>query len=266
MILLFIKIVAQKIDLYYTIYGDIMNLSVTRTQKGTKSFPMHRHADFEIVFYPSTTVTLCTQEKVYTIHPGNIVLIPPDTLHSSYSDTELDGIYIRGIFNQLFQLNEPTVINDNKYKEGKQLAIMIYNNRFGNKEYLSSLCDTFIHFLVTNMKFEDNIAKAVSNIISEITRHAYDWNINLTDILKSSGYAEDYIRSHFKKTTGKTPVEFLTHIRIDHARFLIETYGTTMSLSQIAEKCGYIDYIYFSRKFNQIMGISPRKFISETLC
>lgn len=240
-----------------------MDLHISRSPNGTKSYPMHRHESFEITYYHSATVTLTTPEKNYHITPGSMVIIPPDTLHSSHSVTELDGIYIRGNFSQLFHLNEPTVIRDSRFKEGKQLVMMIYNNRFGNKEYLSSLCDAFTHFLATNMKFEDDISKVVMDISSEITRRAYDCRISLTNILKSSGYAEDYIRAHFKKITGKTPVEFLTHIRIEHAQFLVETYGTTMPLSQIAEKCGYVDYVYFSRKFKQIVGISPRKFINK---
>lgn len=240
-----------------------MNLHISRTQKNVRTFPMHKHSSFEITFYPSSSVTLTTNEKSYHICPGNILIIPPDTLHSSHSNTELDGIYIGGNFNQLFHIKEPVVISDNIFEEGKQLVMMIYNNRFGNKEYLSSLCDSLTHFLATNMNFEDNISKSVMDIVSEITRRSYEWDINLTDLLRSSGYAEDYIRSQFKKITGKTPVEFLTHIRIEHACFLIETYGNTIPLSQIAEKCGYIDYVYFSRKFKQIIGISPRKFINK---
>ena len=242
-----------------------MNLSVTRTEKGTKLFPPHKHTETEIVFYASTTGTLSTQDKTYPINPGSILIIPPDTLHSTYSDTDLDGIYLRGNFSQLLNLSAPVQINDNNHKEGKQLIMMIYNNRFGNKEYLSSLCDAFVNFLATNIKFEDNISKAVMHIVSEITRHAYKWDINVTDILNSSGYAEDYIRSHFKKIIGKTPIEFLTQIRIEHAQFLIETYGNSIPLSQIAESCGYMDYVYFSRKFKQLTGKSPRKFANKTL-
>lgn len=242
-----------------------MNLSVTRTEKGTNFFPLHKHTETEIVFYPSTTGTLSTQDKTYPINPGSILIIPPDTLHSTYSDRELDGIYLRGNFNQLLNLSAPVQISDNKYGEGKQLVMMIYNNRFGNKEYLSSLCDAFVNFIATNIKFEDNISKAVMDIVSEITRQAYKWDLNVTDILNTSGYAEDYIRSHFKKIIGKTPVEFLTQIRIEHAQFLIETYGNSIPLSQIAENCGYIDYVYFSRRFKQLTGKSPRNFADKTV-
>ena len=108
--------------------------------------------------------------------------------------------------------------------------------------------------------FEGTHIGAEKEIISEITDNFYDSNIDLGYILRRSGYAEDYVRAHFKKITGKTPTEFLTKIRIHHACYLIDIYRNSMSLSQIAEKCGYTDYIYFSRKFKQIKGISPQKY------
>jgi AraC-like DNA-binding protein len=79
-------------------------------------------------------------------------------------------------------------------------------------------------------------------------------------LLQKSGYAEDYIRSHFKKVTGKTPNGFLTDIRIKHATFLIEIYANTLSLQSIAEQCGYLDYVYFSKTFKSILGVSPKEY------
>ena len=84
--------------------------------------------------------------------------------------------------------------------------------------------------------------------------------INLTEILQKSGYSEDYIRSVFKKLTGKTPHEFLTDIRMNHACFLIDVYKDTLLLSQIAEKCGYLDYVYFSKIFKSVKGVSPKSY------
>lgn len=237
-----------------------MDVYVSRTREGTKEFPMHKHSDFEIAFYSNTAGVVRTPCGNYSFYPGSIVIIPPNTYHSSCSDTELNGIYLRGNFNILFHLKTPLVLRDNKYNEGRKLVDIIYNNCYGNKEYLSSLCDAFIHFLATNLEFEDEIWETVNELVDEITRRALVIDINLSEILRKSGYAEDYIRSKFKKATGKTPVVFLTDIRIKNACFLIETYGTSMPLSEVAEACGYTDYVYFSKKFKEIMGMSPKKY------
>ncbi len=78
--------------------------------------------------------------------------------------------------------------------------------------------------------------------------------------MNRSGYSEDYVRAMFKKSTGKTPIGLLTEMRINHACLLIDMYKKTLSLSEIAEKCGYTDYIYFSRRFKELVGVSPLKY------
>ncbi len=58
--------------------------------------------------------------------------------------------------------------------------------------------------------------------------------------------------------------EYLTEVRIRHACCLIDTYGRDVPLMEIASKCGYNDYVYFSKKFKSITGISPRTYIANT--
>lgn len=237
-----------------------MDIYISRTQKGTKAFPMHKHNDFEIAFYPNTTGIVSTPEKSHSFNPGSTVIIPPGVYHKSSADTQLDAIYIKGNFNLLLHLSDLAVIDDNANKEGRQLATLIYNNRFGKPEYLSSLCDAYFHFLMTKIKFEDETGKVINEIIKIFTKNALTPDFSPVEILKKSGYAEDYIRAKFKKVTGKTPIAFITDIRIKHACFLMETYGNSLPLSEIAVISGYTDYVFFSKKFKEITGVSPREY------
>lgn len=224
----------------------------------------HKHSTYEIIIYIRGKGKLVAEGKVFTTLPGTIAIIPPNTTHSASSDEDLERIYISGDFNQIFNLTSPAIISDNQEKEGTSLAKMIYNNRYENPDYIVSLCNALAHFLAQNLKMDDAIGTSVREIINEITNNFSDCNINLCHILNKSGYSEDYIRSQFKKYTKKTPTEFLSEIRIRHACYLIDVYRSTLSLSEISEKCGYTDYIYFSRKFKQIKGISPQKY--KDLC
>lgn len=146
--------------------------------------------------------------------------------------------------------------------EGTFLAKMIYNHRYSNPEYVVALTGALAHFVAENFKNDNEISIAVKKIVDEITTEFYNSNLNIGEILENGGYAKDYIRAHFKKITGKTPIEFLTKVRISHACFLIDTYKSSLSLSEIAEKCGYTDYVYFSRKFKQVTGVSPRMYMA----
>jgi len=141
-----------------------------------------------------------------------------------------------------------------------QIAYHLYRTR--NHPSLVVLCTAFIHLILQYISAADHLSASVHHMISEIENNFYDHNINLRHLLQKSGYAEDYIRAHFKKVTGKTPNSFLTDIRIKHAAFFIDIYANTLSLQQIAEQCGYTDYVYFSKTLKSILGVSPKEYKS----
>lgn len=226
----------------------------------------HRHKKYEIIVFVQGNGIFYINKKGIEAAPGKIIIIPPGTEHRSSGDEEkLERIYINGDFNHIFEFDSPVVVADNSSGEGLALAKMIYNNRYSNHEYIIALINAFTHFLLNRIKTENDIFVTVKNIIDEITDNFCCYDIKLSSLLKKSGYAEDYIRAQFKKTTGKTPTEFLTETRISHACYLIDTYRNSVPLTVISEKCGYIDYIYFSRRFKHIMGVSPRKYMEDVI-
>ena len=227
-----------------------------------KAFP-HKHKNYEIIVYTKGNGVLHTDKNDIEVVSGKIAVIPPETIHSSTFDSEFERIYINGPLNQFFTFKSPVIIPDNSSREGLILAKTIYNNRYSNPEYISALINAFAHFLLQNIKFDDEIYLAIKNIVEEITNNFYDANLSPCSLLKKSGYAEDYIRAHYKKATGKTPTQFLNETRINHACHLIHIYGSSLLLSEISESCGFSDYVYFSRKFKQLKGVSPRFYMDN---
>ena len=243
----------------YYVVGDVMNFLINLIKEES---PPHNHKNYEIIVYTKGNGTIHAAEKDIAVGPGKMIIIPPGIVHSSSkSSTDFERIYINGELNQTFFLTSPTVVLDNSANEGLLLAKMIYTNRYSNREYVVALINAFTHFLLQNIKMDDDIFLAIKNIVEEISNNFFDCNINLNALLKKSGYSEDYIRAQFKKITGKTPTEFLTEIRINHACYLIDIYKNLFSLADVAERCGYTDYVYFSRRFKQIMGVSPQKYM-----
>ena len=60
---------------------------------------------------------------------------------------------------------------------------------------------------------------------------------------------------------NKTPLEYLTELRMERARQLI--ISSSMRIKDIAEWCGYTDSYYFSRCFKKYYGVSPEMFRSS---
>ena len=222
---------------------------------------LHQHKNYEIIVFLNNQGLFHWGNRQISVSRGKIVIVPPGVPHHS-TPHSLERIYISGDFHHIFNFSSPVVTSDTPEYEGLLLAEMIYRNRYGTPEYLDSLVDAFAHFLIQSLSMDDEVSLAVKDIVHEITNRFHDCSFDLGALLKKSGYAEDYIRAQFKKTTGKTPTEFLTKARISHACFLIDTYKHSLSLSEIAENCGYTDYVYFSKRFKQLTGTSPREYMA----
>ena len=237
-----------------------MNLQINRTNDGVVQYPLHTHSHHEIMYYIEGEGHMRTAVGDFPFRPGTVIIVPPCVEHGSASKNGFRNISILGEFERYLNFDRVIYLEDTDTHESGMLAKLIYENRFGNKTYLESLCTAYICFLMQCFDIENNIDRTIKKIISEISEQAFDPAINLTGILKKSGYSEDYIRSVFKRSTGKTPHEFLTDIRMNHADFLIDVYKNELSLSEIAEKCGYWDYVYFSKKFKSFKGVSPKAY------
>ena len=245
----------------YNKIGDVMSYTIGMASEST---PPHAHKFYQIIICLKGSCTFHASDGDVEAVPGTIIVIPPETVHSFTSQNDSEKIYMQGDMNQFFQLSSLTIVTDNVRSEGEQLAKMIYDNRHLDYEYVLTLFNAFAHFLLQRIKMDDKVFLAVKEIAEKISNNFYSSNIDLNSILKQSGYAEDYIRAHFKEIMGKTPTAFLTEIRINHACYLMYAYKSTLSLAEIAEKCGFLDYVYFSRRFKQVTGLSPREFMKNS--
>lgn len=226
-----------------------------------KERPKHKHKFYEILIYTDGSGVLSLNEVKVPFSPGTIVIIPPNTEHEAFSKDTVQRIFINGSFDWLLTNSDPVVLFGNSEGDGLLLADLIYRGRFENSDYIMSLVNALINYIFHNADVDDKMNMAVKSIANEISERFYDSELNPTEILAKSGYAEDYVRSEFKKIIGKSPTAFLTETRISHACLLIDMYKNSISLAKIAEKCGFTDYVYFSRCFKKITGMSPRGFL-----
>jgi YesN/AraC family two-component response regulator len=70
-----------------------------------------------------------------------------------------------------------------------------------------------------------------------------------------------YLSRLFKEESGSTFTEYVTHIRLNKAKELIET--TPYSVEQISVLAGFSSSAYFSRKFKEAFGWTPKVYKSR---
>jgi YesN/AraC family two-component response regulator len=104
---------------------------------------------------------------------------------------------------------------------------------------------------------ETGYLPVIRNVISFIEEH-YAENISLEEIADSVSLSPGYLSSQFSKETNKTVIEYLTHIRINHAKVLLK--DVNYKIYEIAEKVGYPNVKYFYDVFKRNTGMSPNQF------
>ncbi len=86
----------------------------------------------------------------------------------------------------------------------------------------------------------------------------YDQPIILADVAKAVHLSISRLAHLFKEQMGITIIEYLTNVRIRHAKQLL--LATDKSCTEICFKVGFNNQSYFTRTFKEIVGMTPRQF------
>ena len=107
-------------------------------------------------------------------------------------------------------------------------------------------------------KQESSSHNAVDSAIDYISKHYTDSELNVVQIARTVSMNSNYFSNLFKKNTGMTPTGYITHLRIAKAVELLNS--TTLSITEIGQRCGYLSFSSFYRSFSSIMGQSPSSY------
>ena len=91
--------------------------------------------------------------------------------------------------------------------------------------------------------------------------HQYAENITLEQLSNQAGMSTSHYSHLFKKYIGYSPIDYLTHLRIDRAKELLVL--SDYRLKYVAQSVGYQDEFYFSRIFKKIVGTSPSDYMKK---
>ena len=94
-----------------------------------------------------------------------------------------------------------------------------------------------------------------------IRAHYMEQELSLNDICSYLNISTSYFSTIFKEATGGTFLEFLSRIRMEKTKELLEQ--TTLKNYEIAEMVGFSDPHYFSISFKKMTGKTPTEYARE---
>lgn len=107
-----------------------------------------------------------------------------------------------------------------------------------------------------------NSASADARLLAKITEaveaHIADSEFNVTRLQETLGLGSKLLYRKVKQMTGKTPVEFIRHIRMQRAALLLR--DGRFSVSEVMYMVGFSNASYFSKVFQKTYGITPNDY------
>lgn len=82
--------------------------------------------------------------------------------------------------------------------------------------------------------------------------------VTATEMANMLGMSTRTLNRRFKHSLDRTPIEYITQLKIDHARELLK--HSNLSNNEIAMECGFNNASYFSNSFKKANGTSPSNY------
>lgn len=140
-----------------------------------------------------------------------------------------------------------------------------FNEVFDNKslpDIEQWILDIFIHTTdMVHRNRKNKAAKLIVDIKAYVDQHYDQSKLRIDDIARHLFLDYHYLCKVFKKETGKTLNDYITEIRVNKARELIDT--GSYSLAAVADKVGYENPNYFGKCFKKHTGLSPARYMEN---
>ncbi len=209
--------------------------------------------------------TIECEYGTFTLSEGNWYLIPSRLSFSYRCEDFMDHVYFHIMLHDiehrdfLQQCRIPLATSYKKFPD------FVLQNLSGKKDILTALATrNFLYETVLAILTENKITLRASSL-SPVVHSALSYiNANLSaeltteEIAKQVFVSKSTLTKHFKNELSVSVQEYLYDVILSEAsRMLLKD---NRSIFEISQKLGFSDQFYFSRRFKEKYGVSPREF------
>ncbi|WP_169834437.1 AraC family transcriptional regulator [Paenibacillus donghaensis] len=261
------------------------------TKQSGEELPHHLHDWCELIYVYRGAGHFFIDQTLYDMHPGDLFIIPEDTIHRAFPDSLNPVTSTALFFNPLFV--SPAVAGDTfsylqPFEQGKllksyklqcqplfrtkleeQLALIREELLLKRSDYqqavslqLQWLLFALIRETGPQLPFSGSKDAPVwmQDILREIDTRLFE-DIGLAALAKQAAVSPAHFSRVFKQRTGINVTGYITTKRIIHAKELLRLKDA--SVSSIAVACGFESLPHFYRVFKKITGVTPALFRRE---
>jgi len=150
----------------------------------------------------------------------------------------------------------------------KDFMIEYQNKLPGYEKILDSLGLTITHAIIRILLKKDTSKQEVGaridigNLI-EFMHSNYDKKLTIDDLSRHISLSPSHFSRLFKNETGKSPLDYLIHLRLDKAKKML--LNSNKNITEIALDTGFNSSSHFSSTFIKYLNISPSDYKKKYL-
>jgi len=225
-----------------------------------RSYPSHRHETWELVLYTQGRGIATVGEREIPFHPGRLICMPPNVPHKEVSTQGYRDVYI--LAHDLPTREELLVVEDTEDRRLFRLAMMLFSEAHlkppGWETGTQDLFDLLLFFIHRAQAPKEEHA-FVARLKTLVIEHMHDSEFRVGTAMRGMPMAPDHLRRLFLRATGRTPLDYLSELRVAEAKRLLKVGG--LGVRQVAERVGIPDPYYFSRVFKKVTGRRPSAYL-----
>lgn len=259
----------------FTIRGTakLLSASSARYDGDWHSVP-HTHSYLELFYIVGGKGQFLIEDQFYPVNASSLVIISPNVTHTEVSLNAQPMEYIvLGI--EGFELasgensnGQFSILNHFESAEiSSCLRNILREMELKNTGY-EDICQAYMEILIIRLMRTTDLYMAAEpqrtsgNRQCASVKRYIDLHFKeaLTlELLAEEAHMNKYYLSHtFKREYGASPINYMTHRRIEESKYLLAE--TDLSMSQIAQLLGFSSLSYFSQVFRRTQAVTPMEY------
>lgn len=221
----------------------------------------HTHPFWEMVIYVEGEGEGVIDGVKYKFKQGTAVAIPPNKIHSEVGAGNYVTYYV--YFPMLVAESNTIFSSDSSGNLIKLADVLydVYSRKEDNYPSLSNSIAFTIFEYIKGVREQANMSAHTRIFTKLIRENLSNVAFSLPAEAEEYGITMHHLRYCFERDLGKTPLEYLTELRLERARQLI--ISGMLRVKDVSRQCGYADCYYFSRSFKKQYGIAPETFYQQ---
>ncbi|MGG6312159.1 AraC family transcriptional regulator [Paenibacillus macerans] len=234
----------------------------------------HSHHFAELFYVTGGTGEFLVRDERLPIKKHDVIIVNPNIEHTEISDfSDPLEYFVIGLNGISFISDEDTVPYVRFRDPDKSILLYLYKafeEYSAKQEAYLELCRNLIQVILIlvlrkkhvsiNVSSTEKVQKEVALVKNYIDVH-FKSTITLESLAEEAHINKYYLSHLFKKTYGVSPVKYLNQVRMDTAKFLLES--TNYSVLEISEIIGFKSQSYFSQTFKREIGLAPLDYRKE---